>query len=292
MRPDTDTPLRHSPESVDLSVIVPMYREASRIVATLADLVPALRLGPRSSEVILVDDGSDDETVPAVSPWITDEPSGALQRVLLIGFERNWGKGAAVREGLRTATGRWCLIMDADNSCRITEVEKLLREAAGTGAALIAGSRNAAGARVEARLTRRAFGRLFHVANRMIGIGLLQDTQCGFKLYRDDLVAAILPHARENRYLFDLEHLMLARALRFGITEVGVEWAHRDGGQVHPLRDGARMLLGAIALRRRFDNWQESRPDAQALPEIRVNRVRLKNTEAGASELHANGPSP
>jgi dolichyl-phosphate beta-glucosyltransferase len=236
---------------IGLSVVVPMFREARRIGATLADLVPTLQAGPELSEVILVDDGSDDQTSAVVQPWLTEAPVGALQRVRLIRHPRNRGKGAAVRTGLAHSNGQWRLLMDADNACRVRELTKLRAESARSGAALVVGSRRAPGALVESRLSRRLAGLIFRTCLGFLGLSLARDTQCGFKLYSADLADLIAGIAREDGFAFDLEHLLIARRSGLGIAEVGVRWTHVDGGTVRPIRDGLRMLGRAVAIRRR-----------------------------------------
>ncbi len=249
-------------QPISLSVIVPMFREERRVGATLHDLVPALEGGRRLCEIILVDDGSTDRTLEVVHPWAREHARGSLARIAVVRHERNRGKGAAVRTGLGAASGIWRLIMDADNACRIEQVERLL-SVAEPGVGLIAGSRVAPGAEIEARAHRRFTGWAFKVALKGLGLDLLRDTQCGFKLYRADLAEQVVQHAREDGYAFDLEHLLIARASGLGTREVGVRWSHQDGGQVSPARDGVRMLRAGIDLRRR---WTSDPPAIARLP--------------------------
>jgi len=243
------------PGGIGLSVVVPMYREEVRIGRTLGDLVPSLERGvpglDGASELILVDDGSEDGTKAAVEPWIREAASGRLARVRLVRHGANRGKGAGVRTGLLASEGRWRLIMDADNSCRVDQVAGLLAVALDSGAALVAGSRRAPGAVVSASVGRRITGWAFQGALSALGMRLLSDTQCGFKLYRADAAEWIARRAREDGWCFDLEHLMLARRGGFGIAEVGVVWDHREGSNVRALRDGLAMVWRAGALRAR-----------------------------------------
>lgn len=228
-----------------------MFREAARIGRTLADLIPSLAARQESSEVILVDDGSDDGTVAAAAPWVGDHQPGLLRSVRIVRHAANRGKGAAVRTGLGAASGRWRLVMDADNACRVSEVDRLAEAARRTGAALVVGSRLAPGAVVRSRVGRRLFGGVFRACLRILGLAFVRDTQCGFKLYRADMAGLAASVARENGFAFDLEHLLLARTHRLGIAEVGITWSHVDGGTVRPVRDGLRMLARAAVIRLR-----------------------------------------
>lgn len=233
-----------------LSVVIPMYREARRIGPTLRDAIPLLARGPRPSEIVLVDDGSPDATIPTVEPFLADQPVGALRSVRLVRHRLNRGKGAAVRTGLAAATGAWRLIMDADNAATIREVEKLFARTA-PGVGLVAGSRVVRGAEVQAVASRKLTGLIFKTALRSMGMNLLADTQCGFKLYRADLAAEVATHASEDGYAFDLEHLLIARASGLRVAEVGIAWMHQEGGQVNPVHDGLRMLRRAWEIRHR-----------------------------------------
>jgi dolichyl-phosphate beta-glucosyltransferase len=235
---------------VVLSVVVPMYKEAARVGETLADLVATLAAGGVAAEVILVDDGSPDSTVAVVQPWLTEIPKGNLRRVVLVRHAVNRGKGAAVRTGLAVATGTWILMMDADNAARVREVERLWPSTRNESS-LVCGSRNTRDARVRSRVFRRLSGGIFRLALGMLGLNLLRDTQCGFKLYRADVARAIVKLGREDRFAFDLEHLLIASRLG-PIVEVGIAWEHKDGGTVSPVRDGLKMLREAARIRWRF----------------------------------------
>lgn len=254
-----------SAPTVELSVVVPAYREAGRIERTLEDLVRTLEQGGRSSEVVIVNDGSDDGTLASLERWRREERRGSLERIVVVSHDVNRGKGAAVRTGLSRATGAWRLVMDADNACRVGQVERLLARA-GPGVGLVAGSRRAAGARVTASSDRRLFSLVFRGVLRLLGLAAVRDTQCGFKLYSAAMARVVAEHARENGFVFDVEHLALARAAGLGIAEVGVEWHQQSGSTVRPLRDGLRMLLGAARIRWRLRRGLPARSEVEAKP--------------------------
>lgn len=243
-----------------LSVVIPMYRESDRIESTLRDVMETLRTRGHPSEVILVDDGSGDATIETVRPHLRDRAVGSIQRVVLVRFDRNRGKGAAVRAGLAEARGSWRLMMDADNAARVLEVDRLLAHAKGD-VGIVAGSRSVPGSQVDAKGFRRLTGFLFKSSLRVMGLRLARDTQCGFKLYRADLAEAIVGAGVEDRFAFDIEHLLLTRRLGLSVAEVGIRWRHIDGGQISPVIDGLRML-GRAALIRFRDYGDLSLPEA------------------------------
>lgn len=236
-----------------LSVIIPMYQEQARIGKTLGDLVPWLESQAWTSEVLLVNDGSKDQTEAAVASWVRDgegvQGRGALQRVRLLRHVQNQGKGAAVRTGLSHGRGQWLLMMDADNAATIREVSKLLERAGATNAAFVVGSRVSKDSDVKTSASRGLVRLVYISILKALGLAPVSDTQCGFKLYRADLARAVAGGAREKGFVFDIEHLLIARRGGFKIAEVGIKWEHQEGGTVHPVRDGLRMLARAFAIR-------------------------------------------
>ncbi len=214
----------------------------------MLDVISTLRDRPTPSEVVLVDDGSTDDTVQTVQPFLTEVGEGTIERVTLVRFEKNRGKGAAVRAGLAEARGAWRLMMDADNAARVMEVDKLFEHAKGE-VGLVAGSRSAEGAIVQAQGFRKLTGLIFKSALLVLGLRLARDTQCGFKLYRADVAEAIAAHGVEDRFAFDLEHLLLTQRLGARVREVGIRWVHVDGSQVSPIVDGLKMLRQAARIR-------------------------------------------
>jgi dolichyl-phosphate beta-glucosyltransferase len=260
--PDTRTDPRvaANADPLALSVIVPMYKEAARIADTLRDLVDTLDhgagvlTGQQSAEIILVDDGSPDATIRVVTPFLTEARRGHLARVALVRHPVNRGKGAAVRTGLAAARGAWRLMMDADNAAKVDQLARLWPHATPAATpipAMVCGSRNTPDARVRARPFRKVSGILFRLALSALRLNLLRDTQCGFKLYRKDAADLIVAQGREDRFAFDLEHLLLAKRLG-RLAEVGIAWEHKDGGTVSPVRDGLKMLREAARIRLRF----------------------------------------
>ncbi len=234
----------------DISVVIPMYREAQRIAPTLREVAEYARRCGRHIELVLVDDGSDDATVDTAMGVVRELPAGTFAGVVLKLHGKNRGKGAAVRTGLEASTGRWVLCMDADGSSPASEVEKLLAKAEPWGMA--AGSRGMPDSEVEAVANRKVAGIAFRACLAALGMNMLRDTQCGFKLYRRDAADLVVRHSREDGYTFDLEHLLILKQAGLRVGEVGVKWKHVGGGQVRPFRDGMRMLGAAVKLRARF----------------------------------------
>jgi glycosyltransferase involved in cell wall biosynthesis len=232
-----------------LSVIIPAYDEAERLPPTLRSVAAWLATQPFRAEVLVVDDGSTDDTSKVVHT-LTDE----IPELRLVGSRPNRGKGHAVRMGMAVARGELRLFMVADGSVPITELPKLwLCIESGAGVAI--GSRRAPGSQSALRQPwyRRLWSRL---ANRVVRAGLLEgirDTQCGFKLFSRQAADAIFPLVRTPGWGFDLEVLALARRLGHRIDEVPVAFTDdRRSRLTHPLRDAWRITKEFLRIRRAF----------------------------------------
>lgn len=231
------------------SIVIPAYNESARITATLESIGAYARDQRWDLEVLVVNDGSRDNTVAVVESIARTHPF-----IRVIENPGNRGKGYSVRNGMLQARGDILLFSDADLSSPIEEAHKLF-DAIAAGADLAIGSRWLRPELQTERqpLLRQIYGRLFNLLLRVV-LGLkFRDTQCGFKAFRRDAAHAIFPLQRIERWGFDPEILYLARRLRYRSVEVPVRWAHSAGTRLHPIRDGIRM--GWEVLRVRWYAW-------------------------------------
>jgi dolichyl-phosphate beta-glucosyltransferase len=228
-----------------LSIVIPAYNEQARIVVTLRKTLEYLASQHPQSEVIVVDDGSRDETARMVEEVAASEP-----RLTLLRQPQNRGKGAAVRRGMLAARGQNVLFMDADLSTPIEEVEKLLvylRE----GADVVIGSRGLAESdiRVHQPFPREWMGRTFNLLVRSLLMGGFKDTQCGFKLFTREAAQALFSKQELDGFAFDVEILLLGKELGYRIREVPVIWYHAPNSKVSPITDSSRMFRDLVRLR-------------------------------------------
>jgi dolichyl-phosphate beta-glucosyltransferase len=232
-------------EPVTYSIILPAYNERARIAGTLDRILAHATQCGWKVEVIVVNDGSSDDTAGIVRQCAGEHPV-----VRLIENPGNRGKGYSVRNGMLRARGEVLLFSDADLSSPIEEADKLF-EAIEGGAEIAIGSRWM-DTRLQIRrqpLYRRLFGRIFNLALRVI-LGLqFKDTQCGFKAFTRRSAQAIFPQQKIERWGFDPELLFLARKFGFAVREIPVAWSHREGTRIHPLRDGIRMFGELLRIR-------------------------------------------
>jgi len=227
------------------SIIIPAYNEGARLDATLNKVLHYVAQQKWDAEVIVVNDGSRDNTVEIVHDHMQKNPA-----LRLLENPGNRGKGYSVRNGMMHAAGEVLLFSDADLSSPIEEAPKLLAALA-QGADIAIGSRWMQSELQTQRqpLYRQFFGRIFNLMLRLI-LGLqFKDTQCGFKAFTRRSAQAIFPQQKIERWGFDPELLYLAKKYGFKVVEVPVAWAHSAGTRISPLRDGTRMLVEMLKIR-------------------------------------------
>lgn len=228
-----------------LSVVVPAYNEEVRLQPTLQRLHEYYAGQDYAYEVTIVSDGSTDDTAKLVAGFAAKHPNFRL-----IEYKPNRGKGHAVKVGMLAAKGELVLFCDADMATPQEETEKLLNHMR-QGADIAIGSRPLRESALEIRqpLYREWLGRAFNKAVQIIGINGIDDTQCGFKMFRREVAQDVFKRCKVNGFGFDFESLMIARDLNYRIEEVPIRWRHQEGSKVSVVRDGSRMLLDLIRLR-------------------------------------------
>ena len=230
------------------SVIIPAYDEAARLPGYLKDIQAYFEGRDEPYEIIVVDDGSRDGTVERVREVAAGRPA-----VTVHALAENRGKGHAVRVGMDDASGALRLMADADGATPIAEVARL-EAAVAAGADIAIGSRALHDPAVirQVRTHRKLSGHVFNFLVRRLGVPGVMDTQCGFKLFRGTVAAALFPLVTTDGFGFDVELLMMAVRRGYRIAEVPVNWADQPGSKVGVLRHGPRMLREVLSARRRL----------------------------------------
>lgn len=227
------------------SIVIPAYNETARIEGALSSVSGCIRARGWDAEVLVVDDGSIDDTAALVERWALRHPE-----VRLIQNGHNRGKGYSVRNGMLRAAGEIVMFTDADLSSPIEEAERLFA-AIGEGADVAIGSRWLIGRRIVHKqpLYRRVFGRCFNGLTRTIMRLPFADTQCGFKAFRRDAAHLVFGLQRIERWGFDPEILFIGIKRGLRIAEVPVTWGHDERSRISYLRDGMQMLLELVFVR-------------------------------------------
>ncbi len=213
-----------------ISIVVPAYNEQSRLPETIRRIQEYLTKSAWTFwEIVIVDDGSTDGTLDAVSA-LTEGRSN----IRILRNPGNRGKGYSVRHGMTEARGEWRLFTDADLSAPIEELDKLWEATVRDGSHIAIGSRAVDRSLIGVHQPgmREAAGKIFNAVMRAVTGLRIADTQCGFKLFHGSAALAIFPRQTQERFGFDVEILFIAKKLGFRVSEVPVRWNHVDGSKV------------------------------------------------------------
>ncbi len=253
-----------------MSVVIPAYNEERRLPQTLTRVYDYLAQQNYPSEVLVVDDGSGDATAQVVEDFARSHA-----RVRLIRNDHR-GKGYTVRTGMLAARGHIVLFSDADLSTPIEDVEKLMPWFE-RGYDIVIGSREGMGAqRIQEPFYRHFMGRVFNLVVRMLTVRGIDDTQCGFKAFRDDVAQDIFRRMqlygdRAQRVTngmvtaFDVEALFIGRKSGYRIKEVPVQWRYGTETKVNPLKDSWRNFRDVLMVR-----WNDLRGRYKVKPPPKV----------------------
>jgi len=235
-------------QSPHLSVVIPVYNEAKGIAESMRRVEAYMNLRKYSWELLVVSDGSTDETDKRVREFIASRPNALVR---LLSAERNHGKGFAARRGVLEARGGYILLTDADLSSPIKEVDKLIRALEG-GADMAIASRvvREEGADVRQCFKRWLSGRIFNYFVRLFVIRGIKDTQCGFKCFKSKPAHALFGEQKLEGFAFDVEILYLAKRHGYAIKEVSVMWRQGPDSRVSLLKDSLLMLGDLFKIRR------------------------------------------
>jgi dolichyl-phosphate beta-glucosyltransferase len=238
--------MSHTPP--DLSIIIPAYNEGQRLgrgLSRIREYFAGQPVGIAGIEIIVVDDGSTDDTAQIAQQWARDIPS-----LRLVSNGKNRGKGFSVRHGILEARGRVAIFTDADLSSPIEESAKLLI-AIHTGNDVAIGSRAIDRSLISVRQSRfrESAGIIFNSFVRLFTRLPIHDTQCGFKAFVRERCGVVFEQQRIERFGFDPEVLFLAQRHGLRTAEVPVRWAHDPATKVHMVRDSLLMLGDLVYIR-------------------------------------------
>ncbi len=235
--------------NTSVSIIVPAYNEEARIADSLRQILLYIDEKIPSAELIVVDDGSTDATVEVAERVHAEFPQ--LQTKIL-GYDKNRGKGYAVRKGLLKSTGEIALFSDADLSTPISQLEKLIAPIEKGKYDVTFGSRALDRSLIGTHQPwrREQGGRLINLMIRKMTGLPFADTQCGFKAFRMSKFQALLDAMQINRFGFDVEFLFVAKLRGLRLKEIPVRWNNVEGSKVSALRDTRRMFNELLQIRK------------------------------------------
>ena len=231
---------------LELSIVIPAYNEAARLPATLKTIRDYLEKQTWSAEVIVVNDGSTDQTVGVVEELLTKWES-----LRLVDNHGNCGKGFSIRHGTLQAKGKIVLFSDADLSTPVSELPKLVMPILRDDCDITLGSRGIDRSLIGVHQSRfrEISGMIFNLLVQ-ITIGLpYKDTQCGFKAFKREASLPVFERQTIMGFGFDPEFLYIGRKRGLRIREIPIRWNHVEGTTVHLLQDSLKMFLDLILIR-------------------------------------------
>jgi dolichyl-phosphate beta-glucosyltransferase len=227
-----------------LSIIIPAHNEENRLPKTLEQVFDFTQTQTYTSEILVVENGSSDNTLEVARSFQKHYHN------LFVLKEPASGKGLAVRKGMLTARGAYRFMCDADLSMPVTEINRFLPPALENFDIAIA-SREAPGAiRYNEPGYRHWGGRGVNLLIRLFAIPGLQDTQCGFKIFRGPIAEQLFPSQTLDNWSFDIELIFIARQRGYRIVEVPIPWYFNPDTKLNPFKDAIQMGLDIITIHR------------------------------------------
>ena len=232
-----------------LSVVIPAYNEEKRLSRSLASALEFLKAQPYTSEIILSDDGSRDQTVLVAEEMLQGFPNQIVQS------SKNFGKGHAVRLGVAAAQGKYILFTDADFSTPIEETNRFLQYLE-KDFDIVIGSRALPDSKVEIHQNpiREMMGRTYNLFARLFAFHGIHDSQCGFKCFRGEIAKHLFSLQRLNGFSFDPEILFLAQKKGYRILEAPVIWRNSEQTRVRILLDPLKMFADLLKIHHMHKN--------------------------------------
>lgn len=223
-----------------VSIIIPTYNEEKRLPATLFKIKKFLKKSRIKNEIIVVDDGSTDNTVSVAKK----------HKVKILKNGRNFGKGYSIKHGVLKAKGDVILFTDADLSTPIKFLKNFLNKH-NSGFDVVIASRGLQDSKIKIPqpFLREVSGKIFNILVRLITWLPLKDTQCGFKSFKADAAKKIFKKLTIHGFGFDVETLFIAKKFNFKIIEYPVDWYNSNATKVNFFKDSARMFIELFKIR-------------------------------------------
>jgi len=235
-------------DKVNISIVIPAYNEAKRLPLYLDRLVPYCNSSRRTYEIIVVDDGSSDNTIKVVTRY-----KSQFANLHTIRLEENRGKGYAVKRGFLKSRGGICLFLDADGSVPPEEIENNIHYILEDGYDIFIGSRalKSKGNILKVKWYRKLIGIVFNIFVHTFLFRKIEDTQCGFKIFKKEVIEPLFSRCYLEGFGFDIEILYLAHKMGYKLKEGPISWYHVGGSKTNLVTDSIRMFFNILQVR----NW-------------------------------------
>lgn len=233
---------------MNISVIIPAFNESKRLPLYLTRLIDYSKQNKKISEIIIVDDGSSDNTSAEASLY-----ASKFNNLRIIKLKKNRGKGYAVKAGMLESKGDICVFLDADGSVPPEEIGRNEHYLTEEGYDILIGSRvlKEKGQSLKFRWHRKVIGVVFNFLVQAILFKKISDTQCGFKMFKKETIEPLFSRVYLEGFGFDIELLYLAYKMGYKIKETAISWHHVRGSKVNILTDSIKMFFNILQVR----NW-------------------------------------
>lgn len=238
----------------EISIIFPIYNEERRIINSLENISKFLtKQSLKKIEIILVDDGSNDQTENYIKFFINKLIN---KKIKYIKLNKNKGKGYALKKGILSAKYNWLLTCDIDLSVDLNQIniwnDFFLKK---NGSKIFFGSRNLKNSIVNKKIIRSFLGKLFSFFIKLVLKINIKDTQCGFKLYNTKTAKNIFNKIKFYGYIHDVEIALICKNLNLDIIELPVRWNHKSNGKLNILIDSIIMFFDILKLRKVYKKY-------------------------------------
>ena len=232
----------------NLSIIFPIFNEEKRLPNTFKEIIKFKKnFKKRKLEVIFVDDGSNDKSHQLINNFTNQENSKNLKLKKII-LNKNMGKGKALKKGVKESTMSWILTTDVDLSVPLNQVLKWDKKQLIKNNSIVFGSRNLNKSVVIKKRYRFLLGKILNLLTKYILNIRLNDSQCGYKLYKKKPAKEIFSRMTNDGFAHDLEIVLISKKQKLFIQELPVKWTHKDGSKLNIFYDPLKMFLSIISL--------------------------------------------
>ena len=233
-------------EQIDISIIIPAFNESKRLPVFLDRVITYCQKSDKAYEIIVVDDGSSDATYEVATAY-----KKKFINFQVIRNTQNSGKGYSVKTGFFSARGDIQAFLDADGSTQPEEIEKNIHYFK-EGYDIVVGSRVLTGEDqvIKTRWHRKFMGTIFNYFVRSFLFDDIKDTQCGFKMFKKDIIEPLFSRIYLQRFGFDIEILYLAHKMGYRVKEKAVSWHHVSGSKVNILTDSLNMFINILQIKK------------------------------------------
>ena len=264
-----------------VSIVLPAYNEATKLADSVHEVVRVLTNLNYDFEVIIAEDGSTDGT-----DLIASELSNEIDNVVHLHYEERLGRGKALVNAFRYASGDIVVYMDVDLSTNLKHLPDLINAINVEGYDIAIGSRLSRGSKVERSIKRDLASKIYNLLVRILLGSRIQDHQCGFKAFKKDIILDICKNVKDNHWFWDTEVLILAQKLGYKIKEIPVEWRQRGRSSKVEFKKDVVYMFSQI-LRLWFENLRKSRKYFLFTVLLALLLLAILAFKAGFSELYS-----